>query len=178
MAARWRSTLNSVDLGAIAKAIQEGGVNARTCTSLEDAREMARAAMASKKDPYQTLGSIFKVLSVPPQYHTPMIERWAVQCGKAALPKCFPYCSHIMEIELFFHLALAAGHIGTARPSNRVDMTYLYYLPFCMMFVSSDRLHERCAPLFIREDQRFVWGAGPQGKFEANKSLLLWATRV
>jgi hypothetical protein len=159
VAARWRSTLNSVDLAVIAKAIQEGGVNARTCKSLEDARAMAHAAIASTKDPYQTLGSILTLLSIPREYHTRIIERWAVQCGKAPLQKCFPYCSHIMQIELFFYLALAAGHIGTARPSNRTDMTYLYYLPFCQMFVSSDRLHERSAPLFMREDQRFVWGA-------------------
>ena len=27
-----------------------------------------------------------------------------------------------------------------------------------MMFVSNDRLHQSCAPLFLRDDQEFVWG--------------------
>jgi len=27
-----------------------------------------------------------------------------------------------------------------------------------MLFVSSDRLHAKCAPLFLRPDQSFVWG--------------------
>ncbi len=27
-----------------------------------------------------------------------------------------------------------------------------------MIFVSSDKFHRRCAPLFIRTDQEFVWG--------------------
>ena len=27
-----------------------------------------------------------------------------------------------------------------------------------MLFVSSDGLHRRCAPLFLRQDQDFVWG--------------------
>ena len=27
-----------------------------------------------------------------------------------------------------------------------------------MLFVSSDHLHRRCAPLFLRPDQEFVWG--------------------
>ena len=27
-----------------------------------------------------------------------------------------------------------------------------------MVFVSSDRLHRRCAPLFLRENQSFIWG--------------------
>ena len=26
------------------------------------------------------------------------------------------------------------------------------------MFVSNDRLHQSCAPLFLRDDQEFVWG--------------------
>jgi hypothetical protein len=28
-----------------------------------------------------------------------------------------------------------------------------------MVFTSFDRLHERCAPLFLRDDQEFLWGA-------------------
>ena len=39
-----------------------------------------------------------------------------------------------------------------------VPTSYLFYLPFCMMFVSSDRLHQQTASLFLREDQDFVWG--------------------
>jgi len=39
-----------------------------------------------------------------------------------------------------------------------VDIAYLYYLPFCTLFVSSDKLHRQCAPLFMRADQEFVWG--------------------
>lgn len=31
-------------------------------------------------------------------------------------------------------------------------------LPFCMVFVSGDKLHRRCAPLFLRQDQDFLWG--------------------
>ena len=37
-------------------------------------------------------------------------------------------------------------------------MAYLFYLPFCMIFISSDKLHKQCAPLFLRTDQQFVWG--------------------
>jgi hypothetical protein len=31
-------------------------------------------------------------------------------------------------------------------------------LPFCTLFVSSDDLHRKCAPLFLRRDQEFIWG--------------------
>ena len=39
-----------------------------------------------------------------------------------------------------------------------MDISYLFYLPFCMIFTSSDRLHERCVPLFLRPDQEFISG--------------------
>jgi hypothetical protein len=51
---------------------------------------------------------------------------------------------------------MGAGLIGSARRSNMIDVAYLYYLPFCMAFVSGDNLHGRLAPLFLRPDQRFV----------------------
>jgi hypothetical protein len=39
-----------------------------------------------------------------------------------------------------------------------VDVAYAYYLPFCKIFTSSDTLHERVVPLFLREDQTFIKG--------------------
>ena len=58
----------------------------------------------------------------------------------------------------FGYMTLASKLISHERSSNRLDIAYLFYLPFCMMFVSTDRLHQRCAPLFLRPDQEFVWG--------------------
>ena len=69
-----------------------------------------------------------------------------------------PYAAYVLTVELFLQIALAAKLISSERPSSRIDIGYLFYLPFCMMFVSSDRLHRRCAAMFLREDQRFVWG--------------------
>lgn len=69
-----------------------------------------------------------------------------------------PYAAHVLTVDALFHIALASGLISSDRPSNRVDMAYLYYLPFCMVFVSSDNLHRQGAPLLLREDQSFIWG--------------------
>jgi hypothetical protein len=59
---------------------------------------------------------------------------------------------------MFFQIALGAGLIGTERSSNRVDIAYLFYLPFSQVFVSADNLHRRSAAHFLRADQSFVWG--------------------
>ena len=42
------------------------------------------------------------------------------------------------------------------KADNKVDIAYLYCLPFCHVFVSADNLHKRVVPLFLRSDQTFV----------------------
>jgi hypothetical protein len=57
---------------------------------------------------------------------------------------------------------VAADLISRVRPAgkadNKVDIAYLYYLPFCQVFVSNDNLHKRVVPLFLRDDQSFIVG--------------------
>jgi hypothetical protein len=61
-------------------------------------------------------------------------------------------------VDVFFHVAVDKKLISPDRPSNRIDMAYLYYLPFCMVFVSNDKLHRRAAPLFMSDRQAFISG--------------------
>jgi hypothetical protein len=56
---------------------------------------------------------------------------------------------------LYLH-GVARGFISGERASNRADMAYLYYLPFCMVFTSGDGLHKRTVPLFLHDRQRFI----------------------
>ena len=69
-----------------------------------------------------------------------------------------PYTAHIFAVDLFFCLGLGADLIGRERPTNKIDMAYLYYLPFCMVFTSRDKLHAKTARLFLNSDQVFVLG--------------------
>jgi hypothetical protein len=52
----------------------------------------------------------------------------------------------------------ADGRISKDRASNKADIAYLYYLPFCMVFTSSDSLHAKTVPLFLRDRQQFLGG--------------------
>ena len=72
------------------------------------------------------------------------------------MPDFAPYAAHVLTVELFFYLALSAGLISGDRPSNKIDIAYLYYLPFCMVFVSNDNLHAKTVPLFTDENRIFV----------------------
>ncbi len=97
------------------------------------------------------------VIGVPIPSQEKVLQRYRV-AGKPPLKNFAPYFCHVFSVDLFFYMSIAADLISRVRPSNKIDLAYLYYLPFCMAFVSNDKLHERVAPLFLREDQTFLKG--------------------
>jgi hypothetical protein len=100
-----------------------------------------------------------QVLGVPEAAHPDIIDRWK-RTGSPSVREFAPYFRHLFGVDLFFSLAIAADQISRVRPKgkadNKVGIAYLYYLPFCHIFVSQDKLHKRVAPLFLRGDQTFV----------------------
>ncbi len=85
------------------------------------------------------------------------LKRWREK-GKPSLRDFAPYFMHVYSVDFFFYLAITAGLVGSGRPSHKIDIAYLYYLPFCNIFTSNDKLHLNIAPLFLREDQTFISG--------------------
>lgn len=87
----------------------------------------------------------------------PIFTRW-ITAGRPLLTEFIPYSAHCLKVDLLFYLGLQSEIIGT-RATNRVDLEYLYYLPFCNVFTSDDKIHKQLAPFLIRKNQQFVTGA-------------------
>lgn len=68
-----------------------------------------------------------------------------------------PYAYNCFEIEQFFYEGIFLNLIGT-KSTNKVDLEYLFYLPFCNIFSSNDRFHKKIIKYFIKTDQSFVEG--------------------
>ena len=121
------------------------------------AKSIADALINGTDKTLEVLGFLFFVLDIPQEGRNLIMERW-VASKFPPLSSFAPYAAHFLTVEIFFQISLEASQISSDRPSNRLDIAYLYYLPFCMVFVSSDRLHRKCAPLFLRKNQSFIWG--------------------
>ena len=156
-AARWRAALEELDLQEIAKTLRILGIDGRTCKSIEDANQIARSVVTGTDKPFERLGLAVRFFNVPHDMHPRVIAQWESR-GRRPLDVYAPYAAFVLTIEIFFHVAVAAKLISGERRSNRTDIAYLFYLPFCMVFVSNDRLHKRMARLFLRSNQEFVWG--------------------
>lgn len=156
-ARRWRDQVESIDLAAIEKSMKRIGVSAKTCKSVEAALKFADEAVAGLTKTSARFDGILEALEIPYELRSYIKDRWK-RNGKPPLRIFAPYASHILRVELFFRVALGANLVASTRPSHKVDMAYLFYLPFCMIFISGDKLHKQCAPLFLRPNQQFVWG--------------------
>jgi hypothetical protein len=171
----WRTTLNNVDLARIAAGIRAMGIRPGTCRSLEDAKAIVDGFL--ERDgaaAIDRLNLALGLFEIPPEHDVHLFERWVTR-GRASLRRFAPYAAHVVAVELFFRVALGAALIGTADANNRTDIGYLFYSPFCHVFVSSDNLHRRCAPHFLRTDQSFVWGHDL--KADLNRLMNVYAGR-
>ena len=152
----WRrntTTLDMADASAFVKAI---GISER-CKDIAQAKLLAAKAVHQLKKPFVWISFALSFLGFPEGSGQQILKQWALS-GSPPLVDFAPYTAYVLEVEVFFQIALASKLISSERASNRLDIDYLFYLPFSMMFVSNDRLHRRCAPLFLRPNQEFVWG--------------------
>ena len=156
-AALWRKQLAELDLSAMAKEFRALGIDGKSCKSLEDAKAVAQKIVTGTNNPFAQIALAVTFLQIPQHLHSRIAQTWQ-QRGRRPLSEFAPYAAFVLGIEIFFQVALAANKIATERQSNRTDIAYLFYLPFSTLFVSSDNLHRKTAPLFMRPDQQFVWG--------------------
>ena len=162
----WRRALSGVDLAALyrkGKAIIERQGRPR---DLAESKAMAVAMLNRDGRRYVGLKEALDTLRMPEELRRVVVARWKAE-GGPPLQKFAPYTAHVLTVDLFFCLGLGADLISRERPSNKIDIAYLYYLPFCMVFTSSDNLHARTVPLFLTGDQVFI--RGPELKADLAK---------
>jgi hypothetical protein len=108
--------------------------------------------------PEQQLALALQLFGTPAEPTKTIIERFR-DAKEPPLNTFANYAAWALRLELFYHISAHKGRMTTVQ---RMDMNYLYYLPFCNLFVSGDWVHIAVAPLFLREDQEFI--SGPQLK--------------
>lgn len=161
-ASTWRANLETLDLKRIPDEFRKLGTSGRNCKSLREAKSIADNLVRGTDKTLEMLRFAFFVLDIPQKGRNLIMGRWLAS-KFLPLSSFAPYAGHFLTVEVFFQISLEASQISSDRPSNRLDIAYLYYLPFCMMFVSSDRLHRQCAPLFLQKNQNFIWGPELKG---------------
>lgn len=158
IARQWRESLDQMDLQATYDRFRPFMKGENAPRDFGEIRMLVHRALSNPGASEGLLQLAFLLLGVPYELWGRIFERWK-NAGGPPFSVFAPYAAHVLSVDLFFALGLAADLISRDRPSNRADMAYLYYLPFCMVFTSSDNLHARVVPYFLGENQVFVPGA-------------------
>lgn len=156
-ARKWRDALIAVPREVFEAGMASIGVDGSSSRTLLEAKSKADEAVADYGRAEALIRFVIATIGANELAAAQALERWRRQ-GCKPLEVFAPYACHVLRVEIFFQVAVAASLISSERPSNRIDIGYLYYLPFCQVFVSGDKLHRKTAPIFIREDQEFVAG--------------------
>lgn len=149
--------LSDLNLPEVASRMRALGITPKSCQTIEQAYGIAASLVNTRFEPELQLALLFSFVHIPQQLWGPIIQRWS-DASFPSLAEYASYAAHVLKVEIFFQIALAANLISSDRASNRADIAYLFYLPFCHIFVSGDNLHRRCASAFLTKRQDFVWG--------------------
>ena len=109
---------------------------------------------------------LFAFLRARPEAGIRYSVRYVTTPG-ATITSLAPYAASVLRLYIAFMAALALG-ITTLRPSNVIDLQYLFYAPFSMAFVSNDRLH---AQLFPAAGSRAIFVSGEEMKADLTRRM-------
>jgi len=153
----WRNTTTQEDLLInLKKELKEKGEQIKV-TTFEELDALVTETIDKPENQKSLLFDLCKTSDVNALLAYRTMVNWQ-RSGCPLLKYFVPYAYHILRVNTLFHMGLQCELIGT-RPTNKVDLEYLYYLPFCQVFTSNDHLHLKLAPLLLRKDQHFIKGA-------------------
>ena len=160
----WRTSIKNMTFEFSRPYVESLGIDINSCKNLSDAYHAAERVILIDKQP-MLFASFLITLNVPKELHHKIIEDYQL-LGNPSINKFSPYAAYVLHIDIFFYISVARGFISGERPSNKVDMSYLYYLPFCNIFISGDKLHKSTAQFFMKGNQKFIWA--PELKADLN----------
>ena len=149
----WREALSSIDFDTVIGWVKNTVPQGTRLSTMADVKQFTDKFV--EQSGVAILEFALQLLGVP-EAAKPAIRARYKHLGEPSIAKFAPYATYVLKVEMFFYLCLDRSFISKDRPSNKADIAYLYYLPFCSAFVSGDNLHARTAELFMEHGQKFV----------------------
>lgn len=156
LSALWRITTTRENILKNLQHALKNNIKARF-SNLNELNVFVDSTLVEPSNQHLLLLSLFENYDIDAWTSLQILQRWN-QLGNPLLKKFAPYAFHCMKVDALFHYSLASELIST-RPTNRVDLEYLYYLPFGNIFTSDDKVHKDLAPLLISNYQKFIPGS-------------------
>jgi len=153
LAAEMRRSAQSFSLDALRGRLRAHRVLLPRPKEVGDLRSIADELLATAALKVPLVDWLAEQLALAAPVHHTVVTGW--QKSDATLSRAAPYACHCIRVLLMLLVGMT-HKLLSARPTNRIDAEYLFYLPFCSVFVSDDKLHRQLTPALLRDDQRFA----------------------
>ncbi|WP_341364914.1 hypothetical protein P8T57_06220 [Thalassospira sp. SN3W] len=156
LAQRWRDAIKLIDLVELGKSYRKVYPKWReVAPDLSSIQDVVAKISSGRTGNFELLRQIINTLEPGDiEYEKNVIRNWRMN-GRPKIIEYAPYAVHCFSVNIFFSIGIASDTLST-RPTNLIDLQYLYYLPFCKVFVSGDRFHQSLVPFFLRDGQVFL----------------------
>jgi hypothetical protein len=167
LAAEWRRISQAIDLERMRRLLRERYSQRTKLKSFREIVTLVDGLLRSSR-PRRLISWFLEDCEIIPSKLEEPLKEIEANSG-FNLETVLPYTTRCIRVALMFHFGLAFGLVST-RPTNRIDLEYLYYVPFSMVFSSGDLLHRDLAE-FISKDQIFV----PRDNLKSDlRGLAMW----
>lgn len=156
LAEKWREVIKTIDLNHIEKIYAELTKRLALTKSLIELQDDIDKYLHEPSLQYIWLKLMLCEFSFDETMFQQIIKRWDTK--KVTLLADFaPYAFFCFRVIALFYTGLIRNHIGK-KSTNRIDLEYLFYLPFANVISSNDKFHVQISPCFLRRDQEFING--------------------
>lgn len=153
-ASKWRKITKSADLISFQKYLKHAK-HLPYITSLDELRAAAEATLNNKDMQLFYLRRVMEKVGLQKKDQLPVL--FAFKKKNVTIKEFAPYVAHCLLVDIAFSIALKNQLIGT-RSTNVLDIIYLYYLPFCKIFASSDETQLKMARALFSDYRDIVSG--------------------
>jgi len=157
-AENWRDLTRGLDLEGLRNRFVPSLLKVKDFMSLRQLGQLFDIRL-EEKDPSLEMGLIETALMLVranQETRNSVFQKWHDR-GLPSVKQFSPYAHYCARTLMLFTGALGCDSI-TPKRTNYVDLFYLYYLPFCMVFSSRDAFQSEFSKHLMRDDQTFIHG--------------------
>ncbi len=159
----WRKRAEKLSLDPLWQQLRRRHVLLSRPTEERDLGEVVRAALRQPGLQAVWVEYLLAQLRPRPEIARDIWQRWRTEGGDLA--SFAPYATHCITAQLL--LLVASKHkLVKTKATDLIDAQYLYYTPFCRMFVTDDKLQRALAPFLLRPDQRLATSSELKAELE------------
>lgn len=156
LALKWRQLTDEIDLDELISKLRKSPIFHEKLKSLDDVVKKVDNFLKGKNsiELLEILAEDFglSVDEVSPAFYKLESNNYR------SFKELSGYAYFCLKVVTTFYFSLV-NELITKRPTNRVDLEYIFYLPFCNGFVSNDKFHKRIVPLVLQDYNEFILGS-------------------